>query len=234
VPGVTQKVIPSGGKFTYQFTVTPEMVGTHLYHTHVNDDFQMDQGLHGVLIVDPSGAPHTHYDQEAVYEMSSFKAGLEGEEENTFAFNGKAFPESPVLNVALGSRVLLRLVNASAEQSHVMHLHGYTFQVVALDGNPLEHPYKANTVLLGPSQTADVAFKADRPGQWMFQCHFLDHVMNPVSREVRDEMREDRAICPMGGLVTFVNVAGSGKVSRDFLPAGSITRDPTCSPLFSR
>ncbi len=229
VPGVSQKVIPSGGTFIYEFTVTPGMVGTHFYHTHVNDDFQMDQGLHGVLIVDPASSKASPYDVEAVYEMCSFKAGAEAEEENTFALNGKAFPESPVLNVPLGSRVLLRLVNASAEQSHVMHLHGYTFKVMCLDGNPLEHPYKANTIMLGPSQTADVAFTADRPGSWMFQCHFLDHVMNPVSNAVRDEMREDHAICPMGGLVTFVNVSADKQASRDFQPAGSITRDPTCT-----
>jgi FtsP/CotA-like multicopper oxidase with cupredoxin domain len=229
VPGVTQKTIPTEGEFTYQFTVTPDMAGTHLYHSHVNDDVQMDKGLHGVLIVDPAAPQARPYDVEAVYEMSSFKAGTETEEENTFAFNGKAFPEAPVLNVGLGKRILLRLINASAEQPHVMHLHGYNFQVVALDGNPLDHPYRANSILLGPAQTADVAFTASRPGNWMFQCHFLDHVMNPVSKEVRDEMREDASITPMGGLMTFINVLAEGPVDQGYEPAGSITHDPTCS-----
>ncbi|ADG05882.1 multicopper oxidase type 3 [Kyrpidia tusciae DSM 2912] len=198
----TQPEIPPGGSYTYRFTVTDQMIGTHLYHTHVNDDFQMDMGLHGVIVIDPRQSSTTPpYDVDAVYEISSFKVGG-SEEENVFALNGKAFPEAPTLTVHRGDRVLLRLVNASAEEFHVMHLHGYTFDIVAKDGNSLSQPERANTISLGPAQTADIAFTADNPGQWMFHCHILDHTVNPS--EAGDGSAHRMA--SMGGLVTFINV----------------------------
>ncbi|MCL6593285.1 MAG: multicopper oxidase domain-containing protein [Alicyclobacillus sp.] len=202
VPG-TQAAIPPGGSFTYRFTVTPQMVGTHLYHTHVNDDFQMDMGLHGVLLVDPASPPPAPQQPvvDAVYEMASFK--VDGsEQENVFTLDGKAYPEAPVLNVPRGALVHLRLVNASAEESHVMHLHGYTFKIVARDGNPLPQPESANTVLLGPSQTADIEFVADNPGNWMFHCHILDHTVNPGPESEGSAQK----MADMGGLVTWIHV----------------------------
>ncbi len=222
VPGVSQKPIQPGSQFTYAFTVTPQMAGTHLYHTHVRDDLQMNMGLHGVLIVDPA-EPSPADAVEGIYEMSSFKIG-KTDQENAFALNGLAYPNAPALDVPLGGKVLLRLVNASAEQSHVMHLHGYTFTVNALDGNPLAHPYQANTVLLGPSQTADIAFTASNPGSWMFHCHILDHMINPSSTGVEN----DDAAC-MGGLVTFINVVPKNSVQSAYRSAGSIDSDPVCA-----
>jgi zinc transporter ZupT len=200
IPNVTQKPIPPGGSFTYRFTVTPQMIGTHLYHSHVNEDFQMDQGLHGVLIVDPA-TPSSNYDIDAVYEIASWKIN-NSETENVFTMNGKAFPEAPELNVKQGQRVLVRLINASAEEFHTIHLHGYTFQVVSQDGNPLDHPQSLNTVTLGPGETVDIAFKADNPGKWMFHCHVLDHTVNPG--ENGDGSAQHMA--DMGGLMTFINV----------------------------
>jgi zinc transporter ZupT len=222
VPGVTQKPIPPGGTYTYRFTVTPEMVGTHLYHTHFHDEFQMDQGLHGVLIVDPRETAGQPPEEEVIYEIGSFKVGG-SEEENLFTLNGKAFPDSPSVTVPMGSRVRMRLVNASARESHVMHLHGYTFQLVALDGAPLPQPVSANTVLLGPGQTADLVFLARRPGRWMFHCHILDHMMNPGGgRGPGGAMAGQPS---MGGLVSFVHVALPGEeILRGYQPSGSFLK----------
>ncbi|BAU28397.1 ZIP zinc transporter [Aneurinibacillus soli] len=197
----TQEAVEKGGSFVYTFTVTPQMIGTHFYHSHVNDDYQMDKGLHGLLIVDSNQPSKTHYDVDAIYEMESWKVGG-SESENVFTLNGKAFPEAPMLNVKKGQKVLIRLVNASAEENHVMHLHGYTFQIVARDGNALAQPESANTVMLGPSQTADIAFTADNPGQWMFHCHIMDHTINPGP----NGDGSDKHMADMGGLSTFINV----------------------------
>jgi zinc transporter ZupT len=222
VPGVTQKAVPPGGQYVYRFTVTPQMVGTHLYHTHYNDDFQMDRGLHGVLIIDPAGSG-PHYDIDALYEVASFKIGG-SDQENVFTLNGKASPEAPVLKVAQGDHVLIRIVNASAEERHVMHLHGYSFKVVALDGNPLANPITANTVSLEPSQTADVAFVANNPGDWMFHCHILDHMINPGPKGEGSETD----IPDMGGLMTFIRVMPKKLVNQTYQSAGSVSKDPTC------
>jgi manganese oxidase len=225
VPGITQKSIPPGGQFTYHFKVTPQMIGTHLYHTHFNDSFQMDQGLHGILFVEPARPLKHTYDVEAFYEMASFKVGG-SDQENVFTLDGKAFPEASVLKVPLGAKVLLHLVNASSENDHVMHLHGYTFRIVAMDGNPLDHPISANTVHLGPSQTADVAFTANNPGLWMFHCHILDHMINPGPQGEGNET----VPANMGGLMTFIDVVPKEQAKADFLAAGALYSDPTCRP----
>jgi len=210
VPGVSQAAVTSGSSFTYRFTVTKQMVGTHFYHSHVNDDFQMDSGLHGELIVDPAPSSSAAAKEvDALLELASFKVGG-SETENAFTFNGKAFPDAPALVVKQGETVRLRLVNASAEESHVVHLHGYSFQIVAQDGNELKVPLEANTVLLGASQTADVRFVANNPGIWMLHCHILDHTVNP------GPLSEGSAthIAEMGGLTSFVRVVAIGSTSR--------------------
>ena len=221
VPGVTQAAISPGGSFTYRFTVTEQMIGTHHYHSHVNDDFQMDRGLYGPLIVDPSSAEPGAGEVDALYDIGSFKIGG-SETENAFVLNGKAYPQAPALVVPVGAKVRLRLINDSAEETHVMHLHGYTFQITALDGNPLKTPIDANTVNLGAGQTADVVFLASNPGVWMFHCHILDHAINPGPNGdgSADHMAD------MGGLVTFVEVAPKEAVRQSYLAAGGLMREP--------
>ncbi len=221
VPGVTQAPIAPGATFIYHFTITRQMIGTHFYHTHVNDDFQMDHGLHGVFIVDPApSAGGPHYDIDALYEIGSFKIGGT-DSENVFTLDGKAYPEAPVLTVPEGAHVLLRIVNASAEETHVMHLHGYTFRIVARDGNRLAQPVAASTIMLGPSQTADIAFIASNPGKWMFHCHILDHTINPGPNGEGSATR----IPAMGGLVTFIDVVRPGLVRHGYVAAGSLMRN---------
>ncbi len=48
VPGVTQKSIPPGESFTYEFVAWP--AGTYIYHSH--EGYQLDQGLYGPLVIE--------------------------------------------------------------------------------------------------------------------------------------------------------------------------------------
>jgi zinc transporter ZupT len=207
VPMLTQAAIRPGQSFTYRFTVTPQMIGTHLYHSHVNDDYQMDAGLHGEIIVDPQPYVAAPGRADLLAEVASFKVD-HNEAENLFAINGEAYPDAPAVSVRQGDTVRLRLVNASAEETHVMHLHGYTFRIVARDGNALVQPELANTVLLGASQTADIEFVASNPGTWMLHCHIMDHTVNPGPGSEGSATHE----AEMGGLVTFIRVVPQGRL----------------------
>lgn len=51
VPGLTQRAIKPGQAFSYRFTV-PDTPGTFFYHSHAGTE--LDRGLYGPLIVDPS------------------------------------------------------------------------------------------------------------------------------------------------------------------------------------
>ncbi len=59
VPDLTQPAVPPGGTFTYQFVARAP--GTYWYHTHVG--YQLDRGLYGAIIVEPSHEM-LKYDQE--------------------------------------------------------------------------------------------------------------------------------------------------------------------------
>ncbi|KAF9515686.1 multicopper oxidase, partial [Hydnum rufescens UP504] len=55
VPGITQCPIPSGGSFTYNFTIQQQS-GTFFWHSHVHNNF--DIGLQGPLIVHSLADPY--------------------------------------------------------------------------------------------------------------------------------------------------------------------------------
>jgi len=89
-----------------------------------------------------------------------------------WAFNGVAgMPEAPLVEAPLGRAVRLRLINDTA-WPHAMHLHGHHFQQVT-DGRA-QGPLR-DTLLVGRAETAEIAFLADNPGDWMLHCHMLEH-----------------------------------------------------------
>ena len=56
-----------------------------------------------------------------------------------------------------------------------MHWHGDSFRVISRECRPTTHREWLDTVLLAPRESAEIAFVADNPGEWMFHCHVLDH-----------------------------------------------------------
>lgn len=69
VPGLTQRAIPEGGTFTYEFTASDP--GTYFYHPH---DIQLDRGLYGVLVVDDPHEPG-RYDHEWILVLDDWTDG---------------------------------------------------------------------------------------------------------------------------------------------------------------
>jgi FtsP/CotA-like multicopper oxidase with cupredoxin domain len=69
VPGITQNPVPPGGSYTYEFEARP--AGTYFYHSHVN--YQLDQGLCGPLIIEPSQSIESH-DREYILLLDDWVA----------------------------------------------------------------------------------------------------------------------------------------------------------------
>jgi FtsP/CotA-like multicopper oxidase with cupredoxin domain len=195
VPDMPEPPIHPGGTFRYKFTVTNQMIGTHWYHSHYDDDFQVDSGMYGIIIVDPtSTAAEPHYDKDALFVLGSAK--VDGEDlENVFTINGKAYPLTPQLTIKKGDKVLLRLVNASAETYHALTLDGYTLHIVSEDGQPLPTPQDVSVVSLAPSETMDVSFTATNPGTFLFHDTIANDLSNP------DDTKD-----AMGGMMTLIHV----------------------------
>ncbi len=102
-------------------------------------------------------------------------ATLEGNmKEFIWAINEHVWPDNKPLVVKEGERVELSIKNKTG-MSHPMHLHGHIFQIVEIDGTPLQGALR-DTLLVMPGQTVKVQFDANNPGIWAFHCHILYHM----------------------------------------------------------
>ncbi|SEN70496.1 multicopper oxidase family protein [Palleronia pelagia] len=89
-----------------------------------------------------------------------------------WAFNGMAdMDETPFIEADRGETIRIAMTNDTA-WPHAMHLHGHHFHRVAEDGSlgPLR-----DTLLMDRGETAEIAFVADNPVDWLLHCHMLEH-----------------------------------------------------------
>jgi FtsP/CotA-like multicopper oxidase with cupredoxin domain len=100
--------------------------------------------------------------------------------EKYWTINDSAWPAGdrgalppPLAVLRRGGSYVFSLRNAD-QLMHPIHIHGHTFKVLRSDRRrlPVHH---ADTVLLTPGETIEVAFVADNPGRWMFHCHVIEH-----------------------------------------------------------
>jgi len=120
---------------------------------------------------------------------------------DVMTINGKAFPASQPLTVRKGERVRLRLINASADHTHVIRLGGHRLRVTHTDGNPLLQAMEVDAVPIVPSERYDVLLAADRPGAWFLYCAEPGHAVAGEQVLVLYEGHErDRAEPPAEGV----------------------------------
>jgi FtsP/CotA-like multicopper oxidase with cupredoxin domain len=190
VPWISQKPIPPGEKYTYEFTVHQE--GTFFYHAH--SAMQEMQGQIGLFIAHPEKPykPPVDHDyaivlQEWAVLPSNTVPNSAGMEFNWLTFNGVSAPAITPMIARLGSRVRLRIVNLGMDH-HPIHLHGNQFVQTGTEGGraPESSWYPMNTVLVGVAQARVVEFDAKYPGSWMVHCHLPHHMMNSMMDLLRD------------------------------------------------
>src|SRR6185503_7154790 len=59
---------------------------------------------------------------------------------------------------------------------HPFHLHGFFFQVLDVNGEPPAFRSWEDTVNVPPKSRVRIAWMPDdRPGEWMYHCHILEH-----------------------------------------------------------
>ena len=77
--------------------------------------------------------------------------------------------------VKVGELQVWDIVNETG-MDHPFHLHGFFFQVVAVDGTPTAPTAWEDTVNVVGKGRVTIAFRPDdRPGRWMYHCHILEH-----------------------------------------------------------
>jgi FtsP/CotA-like multicopper oxidase with cupredoxin domain len=191
VNGLTQKPIPPGQTFKYEFVL--QSPGTYMYHPHLDEMTQQGLGMMGMFIVhpsDPTEQQRTRVDRDFSLLLSEWRIDpgasrpnpIEMVEFNIFTINSKAYPATAPLVVKKGERVRIRFGNLSAMDHHPIHLHGYQFRIAEIDAGrvPDAAQFPANTVLVPVGATRAVELVADAEGDWAMHCHMSHHTMNQM------------------------------------------------------
>ena len=188
VGGLTQRAIPPGETFKYEFTVWQH--GTFMYHAHHDEMTQMALGMLGVIVIHPREPKGPRPDRDFVYMLSEWKIvpgtmrpdPNEMTEFNVLTLNAKVYPGTAPLVVKTGDRVRIRIGNLSAMDHHPIHFHGHYWWITATDGGeiPESARWPETTVLVPVGSTRTVEFIADNPGDWAMHCHMTHHVMNQM------------------------------------------------------
>jgi len=129
----TTPAIEPGGTFRARFT--PPRAGTFIYHTHMNDEVQLNRGLYGALIVLEPGAQF----DAANDHIFVISRGDVDEATAPHLLNGSADP--PMLYWRKGQHNRLRLIDIAANNPATVSLVGATglmrWRAVAKDGADL-------------------------------------------------------------------------------------------------
>jgi FtsP/CotA-like multicopper oxidase with cupredoxin domain len=85
----------------------------------------------------------------------------------SFTINGRMLGHGEPVQVRQGQRVLFHIVNGSATEIRSLALPGHTFQVLALDGNPVPHPSAVPVLWLGTAERVSAIVEMNHPGVWI-------------------------------------------------------------------
>jgi len=93
-----------------------------------------------------------------------------------YGVNGVPFQKGHAFTAQPGETQIWTLVNSTA-WSHPFHIHGFFFQVLDDQGQPVRPLAWKDTVNVPFKSTVRIVVRFDegRPGAWMFHCHVLDH-----------------------------------------------------------
>ena len=188
VAGLTQRAIPPGETFVYEFTV--DRPGTYLYHPHYDEMTQIALGMVGFFIVHPRKprGPRVDRDFALLTHEWSLPVGARRPDPmamsdfNLLTFNSRAFPGTQPLLVQRGERVRIRLGNLGPMDHHPIHFHGLSFHVTATDGGYIQPSAQVpeTTTLVPVGTTRVVEFVAGEPGDWPIHCHMTHHTMTQM------------------------------------------------------
>ena len=192
VGGLTQRPIPPGDTFKYEFVLRQH--GTYMYHSHHDEMTQMAMGMMGMFVIHPRNPSSPPPDRDYTFLLSEWKMtpGVRRPDPNEMAdfnvltFNAKIAPATESIVARTGERVRIRIGNLSAMDHHPIHLHGHSFVVTETDGGviPEQGRWPEVSVLVPVGSTRTIEFVADNPGDWALHCHMTHHVMTQMGHGI--------------------------------------------------
>lgn len=89
-------------------------------------------------------------------------------------------PAKPLVDVKRGQTVVISMPNETS-WPHAMHIHGHHFRQVSDGRRSITGTPWHDTILVERGETAEIAFVADNPGDWMIHCHMLEHQVSGMA-----------------------------------------------------
>ena len=85
----------------------------------------------------------------------------------SFTINGRMLGHGTPIRVKQGERVLFHVLNGSATEIRSLALPGHSFNVIALDGNPIPKPTRVPGLWLGTAERVSAIVEMNHPGVWI-------------------------------------------------------------------
>ena len=198
--------------------------GTYFYWAstkeHSLDDRNGDETqLSGAFVVDPKNVADRKPDRIFViglYDLLATKNnGVDIPERDAFVINGKSWPHTEQFTFTVGDTVRWRVINPTSS-THPMHLHGFYYSVHSLGNMQADNIYKpadvraVNTELMKVGATMLMTFVPQKPGNWLFHCHFAFHVSSEAELSATEPGMTMDSLHPMphrmAGLVIGIHI----------------------------
>jgi FtsP/CotA-like multicopper oxidase with cupredoxin domain len=202
-------VLAPGEQRTVRFVAGAS--GTYFYEADIGNqsDLVEREQLAGAFIVDPAGGSPP----DRVFVLNIWGDEVDSVWQNALAINGKSWPNTERIQATVGDSIRWRVINPTV-RPHPMHLHGVYFRqdsrgsvnadtAWAGDARPLivTSPMPSRTTLT-------MAWRPDRPGNWLFHCHLMFHAasearLNPTPHAAHSADADRH----MAGLVLGIQAA---------------------------
>jgi FtsP/CotA-like multicopper oxidase with cupredoxin domain len=186
VPHETQAPIPIGGEFTYRVRVPDP--GLYWYHPHIREDYGLDMGLYGNIVVVPADASYwpavnrevtitlddvlVEDGRIAPFNVAGPTHVAMGRFGNVMLTGGRTDMQ---LGASAGEVVRLYLTNTANTRIFNVALPGARMKLVGGDSGRYEHEAFVDEVLIAPSERAVVDVLFDAPGIVPLEHRTPDH-----------------------------------------------------------
>ena len=229
VPG--DSIIIAPGEI-YKATFKAGQPGTYFYRASASNEIWFfglvlphftDSQLFGAFIIDPADKKPDPKERIMMISLWNNNIKFDSTMNEQASINGLTWPFTERLTYNEGEEVNWKVINASNQQ-HPMHLHGFYYTVNS-HGNLYkdsasnkESIHKSVTELLNPGETMSMNWVPERPGNWLFHCHTIFHILPesflrkvPKMEEMDPKDLHAHVTSGMGGLIIGLQILPSGK-----------------------
>jgi len=174
VPNVTQKPIKPGESFLYNLDFPDD--GIYFYHPHVRPDIQLELGLYGSILVEPTSFDYNLVDQEIPLILDDIKIengdvdvfskdytnyALMGRFGNTMFVNGET---EYILDVKEGEIVRFYLANPASTRTFNFSIEDHQLKLVGSDSGRYERESLVDSVMIAGAERQIIEVLFDSPG----------------------------------------------------------------------